>query len=664
MTTYSNISLSGLRVAQMGLQTTQHNIANANTTGYSRQAIFQATSYAIHTGDGALGQGVGLQTIKRNYSDFLTNQANQSQTRLSELDALYTNYSQIDNMLADPDVGLASSMKDYFSAVQKVAGDPSLPAARQAMLASAQTLAARFQLLDGRFSDLATQVNGRIESAVDEVNALTGDIAKLNQSIVIAQAAYDQPANDLLDQRDALVSQLNKLVQVNSTQNSDGSINVSFGNGQQLVVGAQAMQLVAQTQAADASKVGLALSYPAGVVELPDRVIQGGELGGLMTFRNDALTKAVNGLGLVAASMAQTMNAQQAQGQDLYGQISGDPGFQSNIFSLSSPVYQANYKNAGDGELSVSYLPLSNSSGSFTSDLKAENYRVTYNAGAPTITRLSDNSLVTPVVSGASYQFDGIQFQLSAGTPVDGDSFLLKPVANAAKDLKVNASMAADSSLLAAAAPMRTAQTASNLGSLKLSVASVQPGYSITNLPLSLNADVFGQLAGYTGSWTATYDDGSTAGVAASGTNEVPLTNGSNPLSSLTINGVTYKVSGTAQTGDTFTIEKNVKGIQDGRNIALMAGLQTAKAISGEATFNSSYAGIVADSGIRTKELKINLDAQQTLNDQITASRESVSGVNLDEEAANLMKYQQAYQASAKALQIGLDLFKKLMELS
>lgn len=664
MTTYSNISLSGLRVAQMGLQTTQHNIANANTTGYSRQAIFQATGYAIHTGEGALGQGVGLQTIKRNYSDFLTNQANQSQTRLSELDTLYTHYSQIDNILADPDVGLASSMKDFFSSVQKVAADPSLTAARQAMLASAQTLAARFQLLDRRFSELAEQVNGRIENGVDEVNALTGDIAKLNQSIVIAQAAYEQPANDLLDQRDALVNQLNKLVQVNSTQNSDGSINVSFGNGQQLVVGTQATQVIAQTQTADASKVAIALSYPSGIVELPDRVVQGGELGGLMTFRNEALNKAVNGLGLVAASMALTMNAQQALGQDLYGQVKGDAGFQSSLFSLSSPVYQANYRNVGDGELGVSYLPLSNSSGTFTTNLKAENYRVTYNAGAPTITRLSDNSVVTPVVSGSSYQFDGIQFQLAAGTPADGDSFLLKPVAYAAKDLNVNSSLAADPSLVAAAAPMRTAQTASNLGNLKLSVGNIQPGYSMANLPLSLTADVFGQLAGYAGSWTATYDNGSTGGMAVSGANGVPLTNGSYPLSSLTIDGVTYKVSGSAQTGDTFTIEKNVKGIQDGTNIAQMAALQTAKATSGEATFNAVYAGIVADSGIRTKELKINLDAQQTLNEQITAARESVSGVNLDEEAANLMKYQQAYQASAKALQIGLDLFKKLMELS
>lgn len=571
MTTYMNIGVSGLRAAQLGLLTTQHNIANANTPGYSRQGALQATGFAVNSGDGALGQGVKIETIKRNYSDFLTAQYTQSQSRLSELETQYANLSQMDNLLADQEAGLSPALRDFFASVQQVASSPSLIPARQAMIASAQTLASRFQLLDGRFESLATQANGRISSAVSSINALTTSIGELNQNIVLAQSAYGQPANDLLDQRDSLVNELNKLVGVSTSDNRDGTINVFFGSGQQLVVGAQVATLVAQEKAADSSKMGVAIQYPGGNLELADSFLTGGELGALVAFRNGALENARSALSDIAEGVAQAMNNQQAVGMDLNGRIAGEPGFESQLFTIPA-------------------------------------------------------------------------------TSIPG---------NAARDIRVNPFVVDDPRLIAAASPVRTSQAVTNTGTLKLELSGVTAPYSSATVNLTVNAAQ--QLTGFAGDWTATYSSGAPASGTGGG---IALDNGSGALRELTVNGMRFTVTGVGNTGDAMTIERNAGGVQDGRNAALMAGLQTEKIMyGGTATFNASYAAIVADTGIVTRETKIRLDAQSTLHYQIEGARDTISGVNLDEEAANLLKFQQAYQASAKALQIGVDLFEQLLSI-
>lgn len=571
MTTYMNIGISGLRAAQMGLLTTQHNIANANTPSYSRQATFQATGFAINTGDGALGQGVKIETIKRYYSEFLTGQLNQSQTRLSELETQYASLSQMDNLLADQEAGLSPALRDFFSAVQQVSTNPSLIPARQAMVASAQTLASRFQLLDSNFQALGDQSNGRIVNAVAGINALATSIGQINQNIVLAQSAYGQPANDLLDQRDYLVNELNKLVGVSTSNNNDGTVNVFFGAGQQLVVGAQVTTLVAQEKASDSSKMGIGIQYANGTVELSDSLLTGGELGALLGFRNGPLDTARAALGEIAVAVAQTLNNQQALGMDLNGRITGEVGFENQLF------------------------------------------------------------LIPP------------------GTPS----------AYAARDIQVNPVVVADPSLIAAASPVRSSQSLGNTGTLKLELSSVTAPYSTATINLTVNSAQ--ELAGFAGDWSATYS----SGPASSGTGGgIPLNNGVGALRELTINGMRFTVSGVADAGDSISIQRNTGGVQDGRNASLMAALQTEKTMSGgTATFNGSYAAIVADVGIYTRETKVRLDAQSSLHYQIEGARDSISGVNLDEEAANLLKFQQAYQASAKGLQIGVDLFERLLSI-
>ena len=240
-----SIGVTGMQAAQLGMMTTQHNITNARTAGYNRQQIVQGTNNPMATGSGFVGQGVHVSTIQRMYSSVLNTQVVHSQASVSQLDTYYNEISQIDNLLADTNSGVSSAIQAFFDGIQEVASDPSSIDARQALVSSAESLTARFGSLSKSLDDLSAGVNSQIESTVAEINSYSSQIAELNKRIIVAQSATNQPANDLLDQRDQLVSELNKLIGVRTVEQSDGTYNVTFGNGQPLVVGPLSMELAA-----------------------------------------------------------------------------------------------------------------------------------------------------------------------------------------------------------------------------------------------------------------------------------------------------------------------------------------------------------------------------------------------------------------------------------
>lgn len=684
------IGISGITAAQLGLLATDHNITNANTPGYTRQGTVQATNNPVYTGAGAIGQGVHVQTMERMYDRFLTAQVNTAQTKVSELDAYYSSIKQIDNLLADPTAGLSPALQDYFSAVQQVAANPSLISARQLVVSSAQTLISRYQSIDGRLDELANQVDGQISDAVAEINSYASQIADLNQRIIVAESAYGQPANDLLDQRDRLVGDLNKLVRVTTNSNSDGSYNVFIGNGQQLVVGGIANAMTATASSGDLTRVAVGLATPGGAMELPESMLQGGKLGGLIAYRSDSLDKARNELGRVAASMALTFNAQHALGQDLLGNSAGhNPSdFVANVFTLPTIKAIANTHNTGSADISINFAAPEapqepDFAGNFYTNLTTSDYRVTFDATGYTITRMSDGFVVQPNGTvGNLESFDGLELTVSgAGNP--GDTFTIKPVASTAQDIGIDARLVSDPRLLAVAAPVTTSKSATNQGAMTLSLGKVGTQasgapYDLTSVDvpgLTLTVAATGSasgawvagvpqqwISGITGTWTATYSDGYTSPAS---TGDVPREFGPATLSRITVDGMTFEVSGKPENGDTFTIVRNQGGIQDGRNARMLAALQTQNTMSGgTATFQSSYAQMVADNGIKSREVKIQLDAQQSVLDYANSAREAMSGVNLDEEAANMIKYQQAYQAASKILQVGNTLFETILSIA
>lgn len=710
------IGITGINAAQMGMMTTGHNIANVNTAGYNRQRISQSSNVPIGTGAGFLGQGTRVDTVSRIYNSVITNQINQSQANASELSKYYDQIKQIDNMLADDQAGLSPTLQDLFKGVQTVAANPSQIPARDSLVSSAQTFASRLQNLDSRLSAMYDGVNSQLQSTVSSINSYATQIADLNQRIIAAQAAVNQPANDLLDQRDQLIADLNKEVRVSTVSESDGSLSVFVGTGQQLVVGTRANSLQVQPSVADPQRMAVGLTTATSVQELPENLLTGGNLGGLLTFRSQALDTAANSLGQVAASVALTFNAQHALGQDMLGNIAGSPNFISNFFTMAQPKSWANELNTGTGTLAASFVsppPMSVNGGAFslsydattgtytaiqksngaqwsqsgagalnnliqqvntatgvtldmstanfTTNLTTSDYRVGFDGTNYTVTRLSDNkqwsNASATTLSANVAASEGFSFTLG-GAMAAGDSFLVQPTREAARNLSVNPAVISDSRLFAAGQPVRTAAGATNLGTATISPGNVTVGYTAPTgtITMTYNAGVLTFSGPGVGSVTATTGSGTTT-AAGSG----PYTP---PSTQYVINGFTFQISGTPQNGDTFTLAPNTNGVADGRNANLLGQLQTQGTVDGgAASFQAGYARLVGNIGNKTREAQVTRDAQQALVDQSTAAREAQSGVNLDEEAANLLKYQQAYQASAKMLTIGSQLFDTILSI-
>lgn len=663
--------ITGLNAAQLGMLTTGHNITNAKTDGFHRQRTIQASNVAMLTGSGFIGQGTHVSTVERMYDTFLSAQVNRAQTASSELDSYYTQIKQIDNMLADPNAGLSPALQEFFRGVQQVAANPSQLPARQAMVSSAQALVARFHGLEDRVNQMYGAVNSQITTAIASINAYSEQIASLNQSIVAAGSSINQPPNDLLDQRDQLVLELSKLVRVTTTTNTNGSYNVCIGSGQQLVVGAQVSTMTSLPSVADPSRFAIGLKTAGGVQELPESLIGGGSLGGLLGFRSGSLDRVANDLGRNAASLALTFNAQHALGQDLLGQASvdGAPPFQSAFFLVSQPTVIGNANNSA-GAAVTSTLSVPTSAANYT-NLTNSDYSLARVGASYTLTRLTDNhqwsSATIPFDDSTLTDASGKLFSATegfrlaeSGAMVNGDSFTIQPARAAARNLSINSAIAADPRLIAAAAPIRTAAgtigatgviTNSNTGSAAITAGSVATNYAApaAGSPVTLTYN----------SGAGTFDWPASGAIAAG---SVLYTSGS----TITIPGagISFAISGLPKDGDKFSIARNTGGVSDGRNALALGELQTQNTMSGKtASYQSAYAQLVSDSGNKTREIEVKSQAQSALLKQSNDARDALSGVNLDEEAANLLRYQQAYQASAKLIEMGSKLFDALLSI-
>jgi flagellar hook-associated protein 1 FlgK len=647
-----SVGVSGLNAAQNGLLTTGHNIANASTPGYNRQQIYQTTNQPMFTGAGFVGQGTNVETIRRIYSQQLSEQVLSAQSGSAEMDSYLSQINQISNLMADPDAGLSPAMSDFFKAVQEMAANPASIPARQAALSGSESLVARFQAIDQRMTDVRTGVNGMISSEVSAINSYAEQLANINQRIISAQAAGpNQPPNDLLDQRDQLIADLNKVVRVSTVTQSDGTYSVFIGNGQPIVVGTLAYNLEAVAAPDDPEQMIVAIKAPNGsTINLPDSLITGGTLGGLIAFRNESLDLAQNSLGRIALTLATNFNEQHMLGQDLAGALGG------NFFDISNagPVSQPNSGNTGTAVLAVTVGSIGN--------LTTSDYRLNFDGANYTLLRLSDN---TSQAYTLGTTVDGINITLGSGAPNAGDSFLIQPTRNGSSGL---AMAITDPRAIAAAAPIRTATSLANKGTGSIDAGTV---IDTTNAafatPGTLTPPIlirFDTATSYT-----IYDNTNPLAPAAL-EGPIAYTPGTFPVPEVfpTPGALDYgyriKISGAPSAGDEFTVGKNSSGVSDNRNAVLLASLQTQSKMEGAtATYQSSYSAIVSQIGNKAREVEITGKAQQTLYEQAETSRAQLSGVNLDEEAANLLRYQQAYQAAAKMMDVASTLFDEIIAL-
>ncbi|MBK7491261.1 MAG: flagellar hook-associated protein FlgK [Nitrosomonas sp.] len=623
-----DIAVSGLATAQNQLLTASHNISNAGTPGFNRQQVLLSTNTPQSGGAGFVGRGVHSSTVQRIYSQFLTTQSLQIQTQSQSLDSNYTEIKQLDNMFAEATSGLSPTLQNFFSAIHDVATNPDVIPSRQSMLSNADALVARFHSMDQRMSQIREGINTQVSSTVVHINSLAKQIGEINKQIIWAEgSAGGQPANDMLDQRDELINQLNKLVNTDTVRQSDGTMNVYIANGQALVVGAQTLSLEAIKTPDSPNNLTIGLVNGNSTIQLPEDQITGGTLGGIFSFRSNTLDNAQNSLGRVALTLAQTFNAQHQLGMDLNGAMG------TNFFALPAP----NVISASTNNLA------SNISTAITdySALTTSDYELSYDGTNYTLTRLSDNVSATPS-SSLPLTLDGIS--VTSATMLASERFRIQPTINGAKDIAVNIN---DTTKIAAAGPNRTNAASTNKGTGTISAGTVNP------LPLNTNLQ---QPLTITFSSPSKFDVTGT-GIGLPATNQT-YTAGTD----ISFNGYTFQISGSPAAGDVFTVAPNNNGVADNRNMLLLGALQATNTLeNGTANYQTAYGQLVSQVGNKTRELEVTSKAQANLLAQTQQSIQSVSGVNLDEEAANLLRFQQAYQASSKIIEMSSTLFDSIL---
>lgn len=531
--------ISALTAFQRQLSTTGHNIANVNTEGYSRQRVELSALEPQRSGLGYIGSGVEVSAVRRNYDGFLATQVRSYTASQQEYAVYYDRANQINNMLGDEASGINQMMQEFYASIQDVSADPTSVPARTVMLSRANELVDRFHSLDNWLGSLHSQVNKDFSSYVSEINNLGSSIADINQRIQAMSTDPSSPPNDLLDQRDKLIDDLSKYVNVTTVAQDDGAVNIFVGSGQALVVGATSNTMTVQNDPAAADRKDLAISVIGGGSVVITDQISGGKLGGLLRFRKEVLDPAQDSLGLIAVGLAQTFNDQHVLGNDLDGNTGGA------FFNVGTPDLSADSTNTGAATVTAAF--------SAVGDLTGHEYQLQYDGTDWLISDLSTGAPATVLGPSGTFVHDGVQLTISAGAAA-GDTYLLRPTHSGATNID---SLISDPRQVAAAQ--------------------------------------------------------STA-------------------------------------------------VGDNRNALALADLQNSQVLFGNTTsISDTYGSLVADIGTQTHQASANADSQQQLLTQAKTTQSAVSGVNLDEEAADLVRFQQAYSAAAQVIATANTLFDTLL---
>ncbi|EDT37688.1 flagellar hook-associated protein FlgK [Burkholderia ambifaria] len=660
--TLMNLGVSGLNAALWGLTTTGQNISNAATPGYSVERPVYAEASGQYTSSGYMPQGVNTVTVQRQYSQYLSDQLNSAQSQGGALSTWYSLVAQLNNYVGSPTAGISTAITGYFTGLQNVANNASDPSVRQTAISNAQVLADQLKAAGQQYDALRQSVNTQLTSTVSQINTYTAQIAQLNQQITAA-SSQGQPPNQLMDQRDLAVSNLSSLAGVQVVRNDSG-YSVFLAGGQPLVVADKSYQLATVTSPSDPSELtvvsqGIAGANPPGPNQaLPDTSLSGGTLGGLLAFRSQTLDPAQAQLGALATSFAAQVNGQNALGIDLAGKPGG------NLFAVANPAVYSNQGNTGNASLSVSFA---NASQPTTSD-----YTLSYDGTNYTLTDRASGSVVGQSTSMPA-SIGGLAFSFASGSMNAGDQFTVLPTRGALNGFGLATT---SGSAIAAASPVVAAASSTNLGTGKITQGAVSAGYQVPTTPTKLTYDAASKsLSGFQAGTTVTIAGTPPTSVTiTSPTDSVPydatagakltIMSTTQPAPAGVMNGVTVTLSGAPSDGDAFTIGPYAGGTSDGSNALALSQLVTAKSLGGgTTTLTGAYANYVNAIGNTASQLKSSSAAQTSLVGQITTAQQSVSGVNQNEEAANLMQYQQLYQANAKVIQTAATLFQTVLGL-
>jgi flagellar hook-associated protein 1 FlgK len=640
-----NIGVRALEANQAALQTIGNNIANVNTPGYSRQSVVLQNVQGQFAGNGYYGNGVDILTVQRTFSDFLTKQAALSQSVAASDSTRADSMTQLENLFQGGADGLGASVSDMLNSFSDIVSAPTDLTARSVVLTRVSEMASRFQSTSAQLNDLKVGTAGRLSTDITAINTIANQIAKLNGQIVQA-SGNGQPPNDLLDQRDQLVRDLNKYVQTTSIPATDGSVSVFLGGSQPLVLGTTASPVsLGADPMGDIAKSKLQISVGGGTPTVIDEsMLGGGEVAGLLRFQNTDLIDAGNMLGRMALAIGTKMNEQQSLGLDLNGNY-GTPLFTLGAIPNGLPAAS----NTGATALSVAVQ--TNPSGS--TSLIASDYQFTFtSATAGVVTRVSDGTVSNfDFATTNPFKIDGLDITKSAGVAVAGDQFTVKPFSNAANTI---ATAFSSPKALAVANPIAASAGIANNGTLATDSLTVRAPISPLTTAAMVAATTPVTLT-FTGPGNYTRSD--TGATVYAYTSGVPIEYSTAPP----LTGWSLTLKGVPQAGDTYTVAPNAFPQLDAGNAKAMLNLRDLAMFDG-GPLTDGYASLIANIGTKVQSAKSAAAVSTSLATNTEKDRTSVSGVNLDEEAARMLQYQQAYQASGKMMQVSQNIFDTLIQ--
>ncbi len=634
------IGTRALQANQVVLQTAGNNIANVNTPGYSRQSVVLNTVPGQFSSIGYVGAGVSVATIKRNFSDFLTRQSTLTYATQSS-DATRSDYlKQLEGIFSTGTQGLGSSISSMLNSFSDVASAPTDMTARTVALTQVNETASRMRSASQQLDDLQNGIAQELGASVTNINSLAQNIADVNAQIVAAQGNGQEP-NELLDKRDNLIRQLNQYVQTTSVKADDGSVGIYLAGSQELVLGTTASTVkIVSDDYSDARSSKLAVVHTGQTVTMDENLLGGGSVSGLLRFQNTDLNEGRNLLGRLTLAVTTSMNDQHKLGLDLDGNVGGNlftptTFGPSNVMTPQPPAVV----NTGGATMTLSVAD--------DTKLSASDYEIQF-TGATTgsITRRSDGTVTLFDTSTSpinAITIDGLNIT-QAGGAAPGDRFLIKPYSTSASNV---AAAFANPRALAVASPVAATMGVNNTGSLQ------QVAISARSNPIAPAA--LGVVLTFTSATTYTRSDQGATVFNYTPGQPIEATVTGPPLADWSMT-----LQGTPQAGDTVTVNANPYPTLSAGNATAILALRDTPMFDG-AAMSDGYAGLISQIGVRAQSANYAAQVSSSIATNVESDRASVSGVNLDEEAAKLLQFQQAYQASAKMISTAQTVFTALL---
>ncbi|EGR0420161.1 flagellar hook-associated protein FlgK [Vibrio cholerae] len=617
-----NVGTQSVLTAQRQLNTTGHNISNVNTEGYSRQSVIQGTNAPRQYGGETYGMGVHVENVRRSWDQFAVKELNIASTDYAFKRDTEENLDMLSKLLSSvASKKIPENLNEWFDSVKSLADSPNDLGARKVVLEKAKLIS---QNLNDFHETVRLQkdiTNKGLALGVERINQLALEIRDLQRLMMRVPG----PHNDLMDKHEKLVSELSQYTKVTVTQRKHGEgFNIHIGNGHTLVSGTEASQLRVIDGFPDTQQHRLAMVEGKALKAISARDI-GGKMEAILDMRDEHIPYLMDEVGRLALSFSHEVNTLQSQGLDLRGNVGSALFTDVNLDVIARSRVVTNSNSKADMAVFIEDV----------SQLKGGEYSMQYNGSEFVVTLPSGQQTVLPVVKGNVY-VDGLRVEVR-NPPQVGERILVRPTRNGAAAIRL-----ATEDATKIAAQSFEASTTFAQGKAKFKI--LQPG----------DVREFEVIVSPTGDQFAVTD---TKGNILLQPQPYP------PTGPVTVLGTTFELTEGALPNDKFTANL-IPSEGDNGNLRKMINIQTAKRMNdNESTIIDLYHNLNTDVGLKMATMTRLTDVARLEKEAAQSRIASISGVNLDEEAANMMKFQQAYMASSRIIQASNDTFNTILAL-